>query len=308
MRYSEFNIEQKRWEHRRISLPRNPCFDREGVILVPKDFLCVLPTINKDGFSEFISGFKSEQLRAELNYEIEGYLDADTIVEIAEKYPEWVEDYIEYKEKDETVAPYDLSTDDKNLYRPQKEAYNFVGNNSIHFQKEISTENDFKEFLDLIINQFKHYVEEQGGYRLLWNDPTGKEYEPLPRQEDSVQYLFLGIISSYCKIYNVDPSREPETGRGPVDFKLSSGYNLRALIEIKLAKNSKLKQGFERQLPTYLKAQQIKLGFYVIISYEKEDSSRVNKTLEKVKSSQGNFEGNIILIDASREKKSASKL
>jgi len=57
-----------------------------------------------------------------------------------------------------------------------------------------------------------------------------------------------------------------------------------------------------------LKAQQIKLGFYVIISYEKEDSSRVNKTLEKVKSSQGNFEGNIILIDASREKKSASKL
>ena len=130
----------------------------------------------------------------------------------------------------------------------------------------------------------------------------------MPRDESAVQCLFFGIVSSYCQANNIDPSREVETGRGPVDFKFSSGHNYRALIEMKLAKSTKLKQGFEKQLPAYLKAQQIKHGYYVVIFYTKKEFERVEKVFEEVKSKHGSLQGQVIIIDATRDKPSASNL
>ena len=40
---------------------------------------------------------------------------------------------------------------------------------------------------------------------------------------------------------------------GPVDFKFSTGYSKRVLLEVKLAHNTKLWNGLQRQLPRYTK-------------------------------------------------------
>jgi len=304
-----FDFEDRRWYHGKPDLPVNPFLDNKGIILVPKEFLCAIHAINSDGFSEYVVRNKSSKLRTELNYEIEKKLDRKTIIEIAERYPEWVEEYVGEREKDETIAPYDLGKDEKNLYRPQKESYEFVKNHKLP-PLTASTEDEFNNCVESITSQFRLYVEEQGGYKLLWNDISNNsgESEPVPRDESAVQCLFLGIVSSYCQANNIDLSREVETGRGPVDFKFSSGHSYRALIEMKLAKSSKLKQGFEHQLPAYLTAQQVKHGYYIVVFYSKKELERVEKVFEEIKSKQGALQGQVIIIDATREKPSASNL
>lgn len=309
VRQAIFDFEDRRWHHSISDLPVNPCLDDTGVILVPKEFLCTTHAINSDGFSEYVLGKKSSKLRTELNYEIEKSLDRTTIIEIAEKYPEWVEEYIKNRENDESITPYNLEQDEKNLYRPQKEAYKFVDTHKLS-TLSASTDDEFNRCVESIISQFSLYVEEQGGYKLLWNDVSeeSNDSEPIPRHESAVQCLFLGIISSYCQANNVNLSREVETGRGPVDFEFSSGHRYRALIEMKLAKSSKLKQGFEHQLPAYLKAQQVKHGYYVVIFHTKKELERVEKVLGEVRHKYGALQGQVIVIDATRDKPSASNL
>ena len=304
-----FDFEDRRWYHGKHDLPINPFLDGKGIILVPKEFLCEIHAINSDGFSEYVVRSKSKQLRTGLNYEIEKALDKKTIIEIAERYPEWVEEYVENTEKDESISPYDLEKDEKNLYRPQKEAYEFVDTHKLP-SLSASTEEEFNSWVESVIYQFRLHIEEQGGYKLLWNDISKDSLnsEPTPRNESAVQCLFLLIVSSYCQANNVDLSREVETGRGPVDFKFSSGHKYRALIEIKLAKSSKLKQGFENQLPAYLKAQQVQHGYYLVIFHTEKELERVEKAFEEIQSKNGDLQGRVITIDATRDKTSASNL
>ncbi|MBM0740889.1 hypothetical protein JOY44_04535 [Phormidium sp. CLA17] len=77
---------------------------------------------------------------------------------------------------------------------------------------------------------------------------------------------------------------------------------------MKLAKSSKLKQGFEHQLPAYLKAQQLKHGYYVVVLYFNKELERVEKVFEEIQSKQGALQGQVIIVDATRKKPSASNL
>jgi hypothetical protein len=77
---------------------------------------------------------------------------------------------------------------------------------------------------------------------------------------------------------------------------------------MKLAKSSRLKQGFEHQLPAYLKAQQVKHGYYIVIFYFKKELERVEKVFEEIQSKQGTLQGQVIIIDATKKKPSASNL
>jgi hypothetical protein len=63
------------------------------------------------------------------------------------------------------------------------------------------------------VRAFKHYVEHQDGYRLI--NRKGRPFA----QETEVQ-LFFGLIWFGSAF---DANREPNNGRGPVDFKISIG-------------------------------------------------------------------------------------
>ena len=85
------------------------------------------------------------------------------------------------------------------------------------------------------------------------------------------QLLFYAVADTYCKANNLDLSREPNAGSGPVYFKISYGRQLRSLVEIKLSSNKRLIHGFQKQLPSYQASEDVMNNFYVVIRVTKSE-------------------------------------
>jgi len=119
--------------------------------------------------------------------------------------------------------------------------------------------------------------------------------------QGSLQLLF-GLIW-----YNTefDVNREPNNGRGPVDFKVSFGNADKSLIEFKLARNKQLKRNLQNQVAIYESANQTRKSLKVIVCYSEQEQDRLTEILRAL-SLEG--ESSIITIDARRDNKpSASK-
>lgn len=155
-----------------------------------------------------------------------------------------------------------------------------------------------------IIEQFKRNIEVNN---LKQHFYIQDGFQLKPRHERYAQHLFYAIADSYCEANDVDISREPNAGNGPVDFKMSKGYTARAVVEIKLSSNPSLIHGFEKQLPAYQESERTKSGFYVVIKITKSD--RQIKALMKLAEGaekDGKKHPEIFVIDA-EIKPSASK-
>ena len=150
--------------------------------------------------------------------------------------------------------------------------------------------------------QFKKMVETNRMSELLY-------YKDKFKNEKAVQRLFLILADGYCNISDIVLSPETDYGAGPVDFKFSSGYHSKVLLEIKLARNSQLMHGIEVQLPAYLKAESSSKGIYMIVITDDHDAELVNTFWKRVKTQNmpETIIDNIIVIDA-RKRTSASKL
>ena len=155
-----------------------------------------------------------------------------------------------------------------------------------------------------LLKIFRNYVENNGGWQLLWND------NGIAKRESAAQRLFLGIIMQYCRANNIDISKEVNIGRGPVDFKVSQGYKFRALIELKLAKNGKFWSGLKKQLTKYLEAEDIQVGFFVVIIYTEKDLEKLKNIQETVAeiNEATNYSISVFSIDARCNPSSASNL
>src|SRR5205823_12962982 len=127
--------------------------------------------------------------------------------------------------------PYDVYLDSKGFVSWYAETAKYCAAKPIHL--DISTEAALLSSLAVMIGEYKHFVEENSGWQLLWNDRNQS------RSEKAAQLLFLGIVKHYCQANDIDISKEPNIGRGPVDFKVSHGFSIRALIELKLARNTR---------------------------------------------------------------------
>lgn len=110
-----------------------------------------------------------------------------------------------------------------------------------------------------ICDHFRRLVENNGLCRVFWTD-TGKL-----RHERLAQLLFFGVADAYCRANDLDLTPEANSGRGPVDFKMSRGYEKRVLVEVKWSTNRKLLHGFKTQIETYAKAEQTDQKIYLII-------------------------------------------
>ena len=199
-------------------------------------------------------------------------------------------------------APYDLEKDPKGVVKWYYATRQFVENNPKNF--DFKTENDFINFVDEMIATFKNYVENQGGWDLIHNE------DGTPKSEAACQRLFLGIVRHYCVANNIDISPEVNIGRGPVDFKLSRGVEFRALIEMKLANNSKFWNGIKKQLPKYLEADDVKTGRFLIVAFNENDVERLNRVYGQIAeiASELKYEVTHEVVDAVWKPDSASKL
>jgi len=100
---------------------------------------------------------------------------------------------------------------------------------------------------------------------------------------------------------------EANSGNGPVDFKISQGYQSKIIVELKLSTNTSLVHGYERQLEIYKKADDSNQGIFVLVDvgYLGQKLMKIEKSRESFLYSHDNA-SEIFYVDVLR-KKSASK-
>ena len=122
----------------------------------------------------------------------------------------------------------------------------------------------------------------------------------LRRESDlQVMYRLVWFASEF------DVNREVNNGRGPVDFKVSKGSRNTALVEFKLASNSKLKNNLAKQVEIYKKANNTDRAIKVILFFTDEEHGKIINILNELKLHDCR---DIILIDATDNKASASNV
>lgn len=162
------------------------------------------------------------------------------------------------------------------------------------------TVEDVQMLVHTIVNHYTDLVENKGLWKELWHGTK-------PRPEKSAQRIFFAIADAYCKANNLDISPEADSGSGPVDFKISSGYKSRVLVEIKLSTNSAVVSGYEKQLEAYKDAESTTYAIYLIINVgnmgnkDKRILDLKNDTIQR-----GESASEVLFVDGMR-KKSASK-
>lgn len=297
---SWFSVDNGRWQAGRYKLPLNP-YNNGPILLVPEDYLRALPTINADNFWDYCYDIQNDLIRREFGDDITRNVDKATIVEFARRHPELRKRYVGAKER-EGGEPYNLKTDPSGYYKPFLGARSWASQNAVHF-----TISSAPELLDAIlrfVDRFKNYVENNEGWRLLWNDDAS------PKKEVAFQALLSGVLIPFCQANDIDISKEANIGRGPVDFKFSQGYTKRVLLEAKLASNSKFWAGLKKQLPKYLKAEQIEHGIFLVSCQRESDFGRVEGIREvaaDVRKESG-VEIRVVIVDCLFGPPSASNL
>lgn len=149
------------------------------------------------------------------------------------------------------------------------------------------------------VAQFKRHVEAGNLWEELWLG--GK-----PKKERASQLIYYAIADAFCKANDLDISPEANMGGGPIDFKFSSGYTARVLVEMKRSGGTVV-HGYEKQLEFYKDASQTEFALFVIMDYG-DLGTKLNEIqrIRKARIDAGERASEIIVIDA-RRKASASK-
>ncbi|MGH3430954.1 MAG: hypothetical protein ACRDQZ_25850, partial [Mycobacteriales bacterium] len=150
-----------------------------------------------------------------------------------------------------------------------------------------------KATVDQIVQQFRELIEDNNLWELLWH---GSE----PRHERAAQLLFFAVANAICAANDIDISTETDAGGGPVDFKFSTGYRGRVLVEIKLSKG-RVVHGYRTQLEVYKTAAKTDDAVFLIV-----DVGGIGNKLRTIQRDQANARlagqrtSAIVLVNAKR--------
>lgn len=302
IRNARFDSINKRWIDERVMLPLNPI--REGpVILVPEAFLRDLPKpfLDYRDFWTFAWENFNENLRDDFNFDLSQNVDLSEIIRAARENPDIVESFVEEKIRHPEPS-YNMEQDNELLDKWWERGEEIAGGYGV---RPPNQQQNFADFIESLVNEYKHSIEQEGSWNLLRND------NGTPRKERASQSLFRSSLKHYCVANNIDLSNEPNAGRGPVDFKFSQGWKDRALIEIKRARNTKFWNGLSAQLPQYLDSEQIQTGIFVVImesdqDYKNKRGEMISSILAEIQESTKK-DIRVVIID-SRPRESASNL
>jgi hypothetical protein len=300
-----FNYETESWEEDTFYLP---ALGKDFVLLTPEDILTRDDTwiSNTDLIQSFHcipEALPDAELRAQVNNYFRNHLarnpskrDRDLAAQATLRaFPELLDYYIRMKEDSgdtaESVSK-EKVRDTRHVFVEQLQA--LVADLSTRTDFYSRGRSSYKEVLERV-HAFKHYVEHQDGYKLI--NRAGR-----PFAQESEVHIYFGLMW-FGSLFDVN--REPNNGRGPVDFKVSFGAGDKALIEFKLASNTQLERNLKNQVAIYEKANRTRQSVKVIICYTAADQRRVARILRKLRLSE---EASIVVIDArSDNKPSASK-
>ncbi len=274
---ADLDVPTERFTFKTVStaLPRNPCESRRtGIILLPTDILRDLP-IAHDWHDVADAADKNQELRDRVNERIGDIWAIKTREDKAQARIA----ALRSKQAFETLMAAVGVAD--------KKAYDAVADPLGHYlwrdvsatiatkfpfpirQPTAKNLDELERVVEQIVAHFQDLIEKNGLWYLLWHN--GKA-----RHEKAAQRLFFGIADAYCKANNLDISPETDSGAGPVDFKFSSGYDARVLVEIKLS-TGKVVSGYRTQLEVYKDAEKTMRAFYLVV-----DVGGMGEKLEKI--------------------------
>jgi hypothetical protein len=169
-------------------------------------------------------------------------------------------------------------------------------------RKDLATETDFYKVTGDTLEEahqrlayLKDHIENKDGYKIFYVD--GK---PIQREKD-LQILYNLVWYGTSS----DVSPESNSGRGPVDFKISRGAADKTLVEFKLASNGKLKRNLKNQTAIYEKAHDTKKSIKPILYFSARELTRVRRILKELGMEA---DKNIVLIDARRDNKPSGSI
>ncbi|MGY3123605.1 hypothetical protein ACVWXQ_007542 [Bradyrhizobium sp. S3.14.4] len=198
------------------------------------------------------------------------------------------------------VSNYDPNLDALGYYRLKEILTNGLPDlkQAAAYNLKLGAHEIFRVVIDTI-ELFRRHVEAGNLWEELW--VNGK-----PKKERASQLIYYAIADCFCKANDVDISPEANMGGGPIDFKFSSGYQARVLVEMKRSGGTVV-HGYEKQLEFYKTASQTDFAVFVIIDYG--DGGNKFNEIRKVREgrlARGERASEIVVIDAI-PKLSASK-
>lgn len=303
----EFNYETHTWIAREYLLP---CYDSDYVLLTPRDMLTRDETfINRNdmigSLQSIVPSIQDSGLRFQLNQYLKDILKEKKKISKADKEravtsliqsnPKIIDYYIKYKEENKEEASSiskQLVEQVKTLFNTQlQELAQLLYSNTDFYKKEPSSyEEAYKR-----VQYLKSVIEDMDGYRIFYLN--GK---PIKRENDlQIMYRLVWYATQF------DVNREVNNGRGPVDYKVSKGSKNSALVEFKLASNTKIKKNIQNQVEIYKKANCTERAIKVILYFTDQELNNVKNVLNELELSDCK---DIVLIDARNNKKSASNV
>ncbi len=156
----------------KAALPINP-FSGSAILLVPKRFLRQLPTLNADDWWQYALS------KATFNLEVMEGVDKGKIVQEARRHEGNVHRWTEVMES-AVPNPYDLNQDTDLLWKWEPESAAYVSAHPLRLTPA-KTKAEFFAVIDQVCKAFRHYVEQDGGWELLWNEDGTARRSQRPR-------------------------------------------------------------------------------------------------------------------------------
>ena len=296
-----FNYELERWMPKEYTLP---FIFGDFVLLTPRDILTkddnwINSNDLRGDFTRICNSIPNDQLRNEIFNYFQKRLPikqknkknsqkeiSKAIHETIKKYPEIIKWFVKLKEENKNgaknISEQKVEQVEEIFIRKMSRFVELLSNDSQFY--EIPPVSSYEESLKRV--QFlKEVIENNDGYKLFYVDGN-----PIKRESDlQVIYRLTWFASDF------DVNREPNNGRGPVDYAVSKSAKNKTLIEFKLASNSKLKQNLAKQVEIYEQANNTKNSIKVILYFDAKEYNKVAKILRELKLEKSE---NIVLIDA----------
>jgi hypothetical protein len=283
-------------------LPENP-FQKGGpIILVPRDVVRDLP-LAADWSDVSRVVMEVEEIRDAFNSMIGGIAQATLTEKKLALKAAALKSLENFRQIFEAVLGssnhYDPNDDILNYYNFRK----MMSGDLAAFKTEVDAPqtpnaSELKRIVTEIISHFQYMVENNNLWELLW---IGNR----PKRERAAQLIFFAVADLFCKANNIDISPETHSGGGPVDFKFSTGYSNRLLVEIKLSKGTVI-HGYKKQLETYKTAARTDASIFLVINVGNMGKKlKTINILREQRLKSGEIASEIIVVDG-RRKKSAS--
>lgn len=296
---------------------------KEFVILTPIDILRKEePSINFNDFSRnyenILDTIDNEVLKAQLqNYIIRAVQELESLCKLSNEKislrkinKEKQRAFIEFSDDNKEVYDYYIKTKEGDVNTISKQCVCEVNEVlDVCVKRAEELKNLFDKYVSTLssdtyntnetayektkerVKHFKHVIEKQDGYKLLYLN------EKKISDEKRLQLMFKFVWNE--TEYKAD--FEPNNGRGPADMVLSKGKKDQCVVEFKLASNTKLKNVFKQTL-VYMDANQTEKSIIVICYFTVEEFNKVNRVI-KANNYEKRINEDIFLIDCRNDNK-----